>query len=184
MRTTNIQLLSIVKPAVESRLGSLMERSLKIGQVIVLAVVMRDRAGRVMVAVLPDVGQPALDQRQHILQRHPGRTATTRLHCDVDRRGVGEHAALPFIVVMQRSPYPAARSAPPARCGCHLERGFQVSRRAPLRVFCAWRRRAPAARSPGCGKGRSIRPWPPPPPCRRRAAVAACRRCCAPSTVK
>ena len=61
--------------------------------------VMRHRVfKRVMVSRTPDVRQPAINQRQHILSRIPVKEPPLTVYCDVDRRGVSEYATLPFIV--------------------------------------------------------------------------------------
>ena len=105
-----------------------MERSLKIGQVIVFAMVMRHRAGRVMVSRLPDVRQPTVNQREHVLSGSLVKEPPLTAHGDVDRRGVSEHASSPFIVVMT-----GTRLRPPA-ASCQPGMAVDLSR--PL-----WRRR-------------------------------------------
>ena len=62
-----------------------MEWSLKIGEVIVLAVVMRDRAGWMMQRPLPNIRQSTLDQRQHILSGVLIEQPPLAVHRDIDR---------------------------------------------------------------------------------------------------
>jgi len=92
-----------------------MEWALKIGDVIVLTMVMRHRAGRVTVSRLTDVRQPAVNQREHVLSGILVKEPPLTVHCDVDRRSVREYAALPFIVVMKGTgPWSAAASRQPS----------------------------------------------------------------------
>ena len=64
---------------------SFMERSLEIGDVIVLAVMVRDRAVRMMQRPLPNIGQSTFYQRQHVLSGILIEQLPLAIHCDVDR---------------------------------------------------------------------------------------------------
>ena len=66
------------------RLLSFMERSLKIGQVIVLAVMMRDQARGMMQRSLPNIRQPTFYQCQHILSRIVIEQPPFAIHGDVN----------------------------------------------------------------------------------------------------
>ena len=62
-----------------------MEGAFKIGQVILLAVMMSDRAGWMMQCPLPKVRQPTLYQREHILSGVLIEQPSLTIHRDVNR---------------------------------------------------------------------------------------------------
>ena len=64
---------------------SFMERSLKVSYVIVLAVMMCDRAGWMMQRPLPNVRQPTLYQRQHVLSSIMIEQPPLAIHRDINR---------------------------------------------------------------------------------------------------
>ncbi len=84
----------------------------------------------------PDVRQPAVNQRQHILSSILVKEPPFTVHRDVDRRGVSEYATLPFIVVMQGTRLrPPAASCQPGMA-VNLERRFQAQPPCTFRVLC------------------------------------------------
>src|SRR5262249_36089978 len=90
------------EPLVE-RLAGLKKRPLQVGEVVVLAVVVRHSPGSVLAAQLSDVGKVAFDQGEHVLRRGGIGECPVLATRRVDRRGVGHDPPAPGIAVRDGS---------------------------------------------------------------------------------
>src|SRR5688572_6071100 len=97
---------------------------------------MGNSARRVVWRRLPDVRQPALYERKHVLSgilvKEPPLTANR----DVNWRGVSEQAALPFVVVMQSTGIRPAAAGRQPRMALNFERRFQMQTPRAFRLLC------------------------------------------------
>src|SRR5207253_9615510 len=81
------------------RLARLVERALQIGQVVLLAMMVGDGAGRVVGRGVTDIGEGAFDESQHVLGSVAVEQPPFAAAGDVNGRSVRKEAALPAIVV-------------------------------------------------------------------------------------
>src|SRR5712692_3103963 len=77
----------------------LVERSLQVGWVVRLAVMVGDRARAILQRGLLHVGEPAVEQGQHVLRGLRVQQPPLAAAGDVDRTGMGEDAAPAAVVV-------------------------------------------------------------------------------------
>src|SRR5437763_1161671 len=89
----------------------LLEWPLKVGEMVLLAVMMRDRTGRIVQRRIADKRHAAVDQGQHILRHVRVEQLPGIANRHVDWRRMGKAAALPDIVMPLR--FKILRSAAP-----------------------------------------------------------------------
>ena len=123
-----------------NRLSCLLERARKEFQMVILAVVVRHGTGFMMACCLLDIGQPALNQGQHVVccfwVKHPPLT-TDR---DVDRRGVSDDAASPAVVVWDSLRIIRSRRTVPQSKNVCLPLHWLSSVNVLYRLFPQWKR--------------------------------------------
>ena len=79
----------------------LVEGGFEVGDVVVLSVVVGDAAVRVLGRRFPDVGDAALDEREHVPRRLLAEHPPVASDGDVDGGGVGKHAARHSVYVVE-----------------------------------------------------------------------------------